>query len=320
MIIPIHILTGFLGSGKTTFLKKLLDSDDGKETLIIVNELGEVGIDNALIDPIHENTYLLSNGCICCTVLTDMKETLLNVYQLREEKGIPYFSRIIIETTGLANPASLLNTILQDIHLKGIYSIDGVTTVVDAENIFSSNQSIPEWAVQVTAADQLYISKKDLVSQATLLRVSETLEKFNKSALINGQNLTLVTINALFAQRRTVKEKAGYLFFNVLELQQHQDIKTFVISQKQPIHWIGFGIWLNLLLKKYGENILRVKGIFKIEESDEPLLIQGVQHCIYPPEHLDAWPWEEESKIVFIVRGLDSDIIKRSFEIFMRLT
>lgn len=320
MRIPIHILTGFLGSGKTTFLKKLLESDDGKETLIIVNELGEVGIDDALIDPINENTYLLSNGCICCTVLTDIKETLLNVYQSREEQRIPYFSRIIVETTGLANPAALLNTILQDIHLKGIYSIHGVTTIVDAENIFSQNTSMPEWVVQVTAADQLYISKKDRVDQVALLHVVETLEKLNNSALINGQNLAIITINALFAQRRAVKDSTSYTFFNALEFQQHQDIKTFVISQKQSINWIGFGIWLNLLLKKHGENILRVKGILKIEESDEPLLIQGVQHCIYPPEHLESWPWEAESKIVFIVRGLDINIIQKSFEIFMRLS
>ncbi|MFX5737637.1 GTP-binding protein, partial [Acinetobacter baumannii] len=185
-MIPIHIITGFLGSGKTTFIKKLLLSEQGHQTIVLINELGEIGIDNLLVQTIHENTYLLPSGCMCCTVLTDLKETLLSVLKARNNKEIPFFDRIVIETTGMANPASVIKTIQQDTHLKGGFIVHGLSTIVDAENGILQSKIHPEWAAQIIAAQQVLLSKTDRVNKQTLTSIQqEILELYPDINLAN---------------------------------------------------------------------------------------------------------------------------------------
>lgn len=318
-MIPIHIITGFLGSGKTTFIKKLLLSEQGHQTIVLINELGEIGIDNLLVQTIHENTYLLPSGCMCCTVLTDLKETLLSVLKARNNKEIPFFDRIVIETTGMANPASVIKTIQQDTHLKGSFIVHGLSTIVDAENGILQSKIHPEWAAQIIAAQQVLLSKTDRVNKQTLTSIQqEILELYSDINLANVNEIN--SINELFKSNvEKVKLTSSMRFFNQHEKQKHQKVQSFVIEYEEKIDWMKIGIWLSLLLKKHGEKILRIKGFLHLNDTDQPILIQGVQHCLYPPEHLLEWPWlDEYSRLVFIVRDIEIELLKKSFLLFMK--
>lgn len=318
-MIPIHIITGFLGSGKTTFIQKLLRSEHGHKTLVLINELGEIGIDDILVKPLANNTYLLKNGCVCCTVLTDLKATLLDVQRMRNHGEIPHFDRIILETTGLANPASILSTIMQDTHLQGQLFVQGLTTIVDAENAELQYTFHPEWTAQVVAAQQILLSKLDRVDDERLGKLQRHLKQINADA----DSLSTDEINdieALLSEQTTLasRKPSRYLFFKTADTEKHAEVKSLVVDCVDKIDWLVFGLWLNLLLKKYGENILRVKGILNIKDHEQPIVIHGVQHCIYAPEHLEEWPWEDKkSRIVFITRGIDNQLLQKSFNIFM---
>ncbi|WP_182418209.1 GTP-binding protein [Bartonella sp. HY038] len=320
-MIPIHIITGFLGSGKTSFIKQLLKNGSQENTLVLINEFGSIGIDDIMVQNISENTYLMPNGCICCAVLSDLKMTLFNVLNKRNNKEIPYFDKILIETTGLANPASLLATILNDVHLKGSFSMNGLTTIVDAEHARLQYDLHPEWLTQVVASHQIFISKVDRVEHQELIFVQKLIEALNPDAnLILKDNME--TMKQLFLRDENLKcdyQKA--LIFNKDENKIHNQAVSFTITHDKPINWLIFGLWLNLLLKKHGENILRVKGILNLEDSKNPILIHGVQHCLYPPEHLECWPWDDQfSRLVFIVRNIERENIVRSFKAFTSLT
>lgn len=317
-LIPVHIVTGFLGSGKTTFIKNILKNGQDEKTLILVNELGEVGIDDILVQNVAENTYLMPNGCVCCAVLSDLKMTLFSVLAKRNAKEIPFFDKILIETTGLANPASLLSTIMDDVHLKGSFVLNGLTTIIDGENAELQYRLHPEWLTQVVASQQLFISKSDRIDDDARLNVAALLTRLNEDAEISLVS-ERQTLSELFAKARSGKKaQVNVHFFAENEKEIHAKAKSFVVTHKGKIDWLVFGIWFNLLLKEHGENILRVKGILNLAEFDMPVLIQGVQHCLYPPEHLEKWPWEEGvSKLVFIVRNIDGDLLKRSFKTFM---
>lgn len=318
-MIPIHIVTGFLGSGKTTFIQKLLRSENGQKTLVLINELGEVGIDDILVKPLADNTYLLKNGCICCTVLTDMKETLLDVLRLRNHGEIPHFDRIILETTGLANPASILSTMTQDTHLQGQIKVHGLTTVVDSENAVLQKKLHPEWMAQVVAAQQILLSKVDRVEEDTVTDVKNDLKQLNFDALIKYVD-EINDIEELLSEAFSVKQNTPtrYRFFKTIESEQHAEVKSIVMDFDGEMDWMVFGLWLNLLLNQYGENVLRVKGVLCIKDHPLPIVIHGVQHCIYQPEHLDEWPWEDKkSRIVFITRNIDIQLLEKSFNVFM---
>ncbi len=318
-MIPIHIVTGFLGSGKTTFIKKLLTAGDNQNTLVLINELGEVGIDNHLVENIAQNTYLLPNGCICCAVLTDLKETLLSVLSKRNAGEIPHFGRVLIETTGLANPASILSTLYNDIHIQGQFMIHGLTTIVDAENAELQNRLNPEWLTQVVAAQQILLSKTDRVDEPNIKSLTIFLSQLNNEAEIT-ESIEVSSLDELFLKKLKFIKPDSMRFFYRQEKQLHQQTQSTVIELDCAIDWMVFGIWINLLLTQYGENILRVKGILNLQDFDQPVLIDGVQHCLYPPEHLDHWPWDDHcSRIVFIVRNLDVNLLQKSFQTIMKL-
>ncbi len=318
-MIPIHIVTGFLGSGKTTFIQKMLRSENGQRTLVLINELGEVGIDDILVKPLANNTYLLKNGCICCTVLTDMKETLLDVLKMRNHGEIPHFDRIILETTGLANPASILSTLTQDVHLQGQITVQGLTTIVDSENSALQQKLHPEWLAQVIAGQQILLSKVDIVDAKACLDIKNELRQINFDAVIKTVE-EINDIEALLSENFVDKQISTkkYMLFQAKENQQHAEVKSIVIDYENEIDWLVFGVWLNLLLQKYGANILRVKGVLSLKDHEQPVVIHGVQHCIYQPEHLREWPWiDKKSRIVFITRDIDIQKIQKSFYTFM---
>lgn len=306
--IPIHIVTGFLGSGKTTFIQHILKNDQNAKTLVLINEFGEVGLDDLLVKPINDSTYLLPSGCMCCTVLTDVKDTLLSVLDLNKDSLV--FDKILIETTGLANPASILSTLSQDMHLKGRFVLHGMTTIIDAQHASTQATTAPEWLPQVIACQQYVLSKTDLCQADDMATTRALMHKVNPDA-IQVQADDFINMQALFAKTFDVLPKPT--FFLKSEQDTHAQTQSLVLTFDTPIDWLAFGLWLSLLLDQYGEHILRLKGVLHLQGIDKPMLLQGVQHCLYPPEHLSASVWQDDvSRLVMIVRGLDVADIERS--------
>lgn len=306
--IPIHVITGFLGSGKTTFIQQILKDDHNANTLVLVNEFGEVGLDDLLIKPINDNTYLLSSGCMCCTILTNLKDALLSALELNKEKTL--FDKIIIETTGLANPASILSTISQDMHLKGRFSLHGLSTVIDCQHAHTQVETAPEWLPQVIACQQFVLAKTDLCDEEHILQTQALIRNINPDAA-RVQAADFTNMQTLFAQKFDILPKS--VFFVKNEQNTHAQSRSLVLNFDEPVDWLAFGLWLNLLLNRYGEHMLRLKGVLHLQDIDTPILLQGVQHCLYPPEHLSTPIWEDKvSRLIMIVRGIDTALIERS--------
>lgn len=299
--IPIHVVTGFLGSGKTTFIQQILENDQNAKTLVLINEFGEVGLDNLLVKPINDNTYLLPSGCMCCTVLTDVKDTLLSALDLNKDALV--FDKILIETTGLANPASILSTLSQDTHLKGRFFLHGMTAIIDCQYAHTQSTNTPEWLPQVIACQQFVLSKTDLCYPEHIKSVQELIYKVNRDA-VQAWVDDFVNVQALFAKNFTALSQ--FSFFLEDEQVIHAQTQSLVLTFDKPIDWLAFGLWLSLLLDQYGEHILRIKGVLHLQGIDKPILLQGVQHCLYPPEHLSESMWDDDiSRLVVIVRGID---------------
>lgn len=306
--IPIHIVTGFLGSGKTTFIQQILKNDQNAKTLVLINEFGEVGLDDLLVKPINDNTYLLSSGCMCCTVLTDLKDTLLSTLALNKDALV--FDKILIETTGLANPASILSTLTQDMHLKGRFVLHGMTAIIDAQHAHTQATTAPEWLPQVIACQQYVLSKTDLCQTNDMIYLQTLINEVNPDA-IEVHVDDFINMQALFTKTFDVLPKST--FFLKSEQDIHAKTQSLLLSFDKPIDWLAFGLWLSLLLDQYGEHVLRLKGVLHLQGIDKPILLQGVQHCLYPPEHLPTPMWYDDiSRLVMIVRGLDVADIERS--------
>lgn len=326
---PIHIITGFLGSGKTTFIKQILSVDSNQRTLILINEIGHIGLDDLLMRPITNNTYLLPSGCMCCTVLSDVKQSLLDV-QSERERGVIDFDYIVIETTGLANPASILTTLQNDPHLKGKFVLHGMTCVIDGELAFnhapknhttspkdnhpSFEMNAPEWLPQIVASHQLVLSKQDRIDDKQKKAVINYIATLTDSPWVSSADF--VNMSVLFAKRlNTIPKKQ---FFMPSDQREHDSVQTCVLSFETAVDWAVFGLWLNLLLNQYGEQILRIKGMLYLKNVEKPIVLHGVQHCLYPPEHLDHPLWDDKiSRLVMITRGVDTAQIQHSAQVFM---
>ena len=223
MTIPVHIVTGFLGSGKTTLIKKLLTQTQNDSTIVLINELGEVGIDHLLVQTVAENTYLLTNGCMCCSVLTDLKDSLLKLLQQRKQGEISDFKRVIIETTGLANPAAILNTIHHDTHIKNQFYVHGLSTVVDAELGHLQARLHPEWLTQVVAVHQIILSKTDRVDLSTQQLLSEKIQQLHPEVNIQSIN-QIDCVDDIFSQDLAQQQHLSrpQFFLKTQQLEDHQ--------------------------------------------------------------------------------------------------
>jgi G3E family GTPase len=306
---PVTVLTGFLGSGKTTLLSRLLVHPDMGETAVIVNELGEVAIDHHLLRQVDERTVVLGNGCVCCTLRGDLADELRDLLGRRDRGEIPAFGRVVVETTGLADPAPILYTLLADPVVKHHFELERVVATVDAVNGLRE----PESVRQAAAADTLVVTKTDLEAAGEL---RPTLERLNPAAAVVEASFGEVEPDVLFEPGgpglRAVPAANG-------RGHAHGDVGSCVLFLEQTIDWTAFGIWLTMLLQSRGNDILRVKGLLNVG-TPEPLLLNGVQHVVHPPEHLDAWPDDDRrSRIVFIGRGIDADALLASLAAFNAL-
>ncbi|HTJ57378.1 MAG TPA: GTP-binding protein [Devosiaceae bacterium] len=326
-----NLLTGFLGAGKTSLLNRLLSRPALADTAVLINEFGSVGLDHLLVESVDDDIVLLKSGCICCTIRTDLKAAILSLFDRMRRGEIRRFSRLVIETTGLADPAPILATLSVDPMLKFHFRLGNVITVVDVPNGIHNIESFPESARQVAVADRIVISKADLAGPRELQALQDRLARMNPAAetvvldetSYPAETLLLDTIHDLGARPAEV---ARWIAAEALEgeghghdhdVNQHGNIRALVIEADEPISWPRFALWLSMLIHRHGREILRLKGLIAIEGAETPVVIQGVQHLIHKPVHLDAWPdAARRTRIVIIGSGLDRELMQRSFDAF----
>lgn len=303
---PVTLVTGFLGSGKTTLISRLLAHPDMGETAVIVNELGEVGIDHHLLRRVDERTVLLNSGCVCCTLRGDLADELRDLDSRRTRGEIPDFRRVVVETTGLADPAPIVYTLAAEPVVRHHFELDGIVTTVDAQHGLVEPESVKQAAV----ADVVVVTKADVADPDEALRRVRAL---NPGADVIEASFGEIEPARLFDRpNRDPRDVA-------IEEHSHSDaIRPFCLFLDEQLDWTAFGIWLTMLLQARGADLLRVKGLLDVGGSG-PLLLNGVQHVVHPPEHLDAWPDDDRrSRLVFIGRGLEREQVKRSLLAFNR--
>jgi G3E family GTPase len=320
--LPIHIITGFLGSGKTTLLNQLLHQPGLQHTAVIVNEFGEIGIDHLLVKATTEDIVMLEGGCLCCSVRSDLVNTLEDLFHKRAHQKIPEFEQVLIETTGLADPAPILRTLINDPFIAAHYRLDVIITTIDALYGAQQLDEYDESLKQAALANHLILTKIDLTPAATLVTLKQRLRCINPTAMIHQANLKQQTLNAatLFdssdynpqTQRLDIEHWLQADVYHQQHTHHETYIKTFCIEHNAPLHWLTLERWIQQLTRLRGKDLLRVKGIAHTYETDLPVIIQGVQHIFQPPVTLDAWPNNERcSQIVFITRNLEKTVIER---------
>jgi len=337
--IPVTVLTGFLGSGKTTLLNHVLKQPDMAATAVIVNEFGEIGLDHLLVESATEDVVLLNSGCLCCTVRGDIVNTLTDLFVSRVKGRVPYFTRAVIETTGLADPAPVLHALISDPIVEARYMIDGVVTTVDAVNGDGTLDRQPEAVKQAAVADRLIITKTDLADAATVEALAARLTALNPGApqlrALQGE----IDPNALFGlglfdPRSKSIEVQRWLNDEAIAAHQDDDhdghddhhdvnrhderIRAFCITRDRPISWSALSGWLDALASMRGDDLLRLKAIVAIaERPDQPVVLHGVQHLFHPPVLLARWPSQDRrTRLVFITRGLPQQAIEESLTAF----
>jgi G3E family GTPase len=335
--IPVMMLTGFLGSGKTTLLNAWLRSDELANAAVVVNEFGEVGIDHALIASSSDNTIELSTGCLCCTVRGDLVDTLRELMVKRASGEVRAFDRLIIETTGLADPATVIQA-LMTFPVARRLRLKQIVTTVDAVNGGRTLDRQPESVKQVAVADDIVVTKTDLPSEALEL-LTTRLRKLNPGARLHFSSMSnMPSPNDLAAAdiydpATKIEDVAGWLNFEAHshEHNAHHDhghdhdhahehrhdvnrhdelIGSFSLEYSEPLHWEHVSTWLDALIMAHGDDMLRVKGIMSIVGRDKPIVVQAVQRLFHPPFELPEWPaGARQSRIVFITRGLSRDYV-----------
>jgi G3E family GTPase len=297
--IPVTIVTGYLGAGKTTLVRRFLSSPDGAGTAVIVNEFGAVGIDDVLMREAADETVLLGNGCVCCITRTDLQIVLRRLVFDRERGAVPLFARVVIETSGLADPAPILQTFATDRALGGEFHIDVVLAVVDAVNGEAALDSAPESRKQVILADRLVISKTDLAPPETVERLIRRLQQLNPRATID------IAVAGALDPDRIIEPATGERSSFVAEAEHGDGITSFVIEQDKPIEWLTFARAMETLIALRGGDLLRVKGILNVKGCRGPVVVQYVQHLAHPPVELQTWPdGNRASRVVFITRNM----------------
>ena len=349
--LAVSVLTGFLGSGKTTLLRHLLDHPAMEETAVIVNEFGEIGLDHLLVEQASEDTVLLNSGCLCCTVRGDLVAGMRDLFRRRLKREVPPFKRLVIETTGLADPAPILQTLMTDPLLSNRFRLDGVITTVDAVNGAATLDSQQESVKQAAVADRILLTKSDIAADKQRQDLTQRLQGLNPAApiyeTVHGAIDPAMLFNAglydpekkspdvqawLKAEAYAAAEDASHGHHHHDHDHDHghghaahhhdvnrhdASIRAFCLTYDKPLDWDRFNSWIEMLITLYGGNILRIKGLLNVDAVEQPIVIHGVQHVFHPPVRLEAWPDEDRrSRIVFIVRDLKPEMFEHTLKAF----
>ncbi|TWB58164.1 G3E family GTPase [Rhizobium sp. ERR 922] len=325
--LPINLLTGFLGSGKTTLLKRILADPAFADTAVLINEFGEIGLDHDLVESVEGEMVLLRSGCVCCTVRDDLATALKELYSRRELGLVPPFRRVIIESSGLADPFPVLSTIKADPVLRHHFCAGNVITTVDVVNGLRQLDTYIESNRQAAVADRLIVTKTDLQADRGEGDLHARLRTLNPDAPILIAADPDLDLSSLVAVQSNVStsslSQSGFYCEEPMQLVSsggapHQAaISSISLIIDRPVDWTAFGLWLTMLLNRHGERVLRVKGILNLSGEERPVAVHGVQHLVHTPVHMDGWPSEDRiSRLVFILDGLDGALLKRSLEAF----
>jgi G3E family GTPase len=311
-VIEALVLTGFLGSGKTTLLGHLLRQPEFSHTAVIINEFGEVGLDHELIEASEDSLIELATGCLCCKLRNDIATTICDLLQRRDQGKVTPFSRVVIETSGLADPAPILQTMMTDATIAARIAVAGVVATVDAVNRSDTLFQDGIFIKQVALADRLVVTKTDLAdAKQSLIRRIRALNAtapifYANHGQIDARRLFDGTLHDAFVKSFDVRSQ----FDTSTTAQGHahggHDVNTFAILRREPIRAVALTLLLEALSDHCGADLLRLKGIVNILESpDQPAVIHGVQHVFHPPSWLPRWPSDDRrSRIVFITRGV----------------
>nr|WP_247894189.1 GTP-binding protein [Azospirillum sp. B510] len=369
--LPVSVLTGFLGSGKTTLLQALLRNPAMARTAIVINEFGEVGLDHLLVAKASENMVLMDSGCLCCTIRGDLVDTLRDLFLKRVKGEIPDFDRVVVETTGLADPAPIIHTLMSDPLLAARFRLDGVIATVDAAHGSLQLDRQPESVKQAAVADRIVLTKTDVATPAATAALMQRLATINPAAPILPAAHGEVDPAGLFDAGlynpetkspdvvRWLREEAyrdeqakaherhdhhghdhhdhghhdhdhghdhhhehgdhcgpdcGHDHLHH-DANRHDDhIRAFCMVMDRPVPWNGFVDFMEALIAQAGENLLRVKGLLNVQESELPVVVHGVQHMFHPPVRLEDWPSDDHrTKLVFITRDVGQPVIEPLF-------
>lgn len=342
VITPVTLLTGFLGSGKTTLLNRLLKHPSMSETAVLINEFGAVSIDHLLVREASENMIVMSNGCICCSVAGDMVTALRDLYFKRANNEIPMFKRVVIETTGLADPAPIMHTLIEMPLVAARYSLSGIVVTVDAAHGMKQLDEHAESVKQAAVADRIVITKTDVVARDVTEKLRARIAALNPGAIIFEAVAGEIDPDLLFdtglyqpgakttdVQKwlraeayRPLPAKTG--LFQPPEQPRHDGsrhdkrIRAFAVIVDAPVVWQNLVDALEMLISMRGEQILRIKGIVNIANETTPRAIHAVQHTIYPAARLPNWPdADHRTRLVFITRDLDENFIRDTLKSFI---
>ena len=331
---PVTVITGALGSGKTTLLNALLRDPRLTDTAVLVNEFGEIGIDHLLVEALDEDTVLLNAGCLCCTIRGDLVDALGSLNTKRAAGTIPAFRRVVIETTGLADPAPILHTLLSHEAIRGRARVSGIVTTVDAVH---GDRQLTEYAAcvkQAAVADRLVLTKTDLAVPAATEGLCARLAAINPGAPVIAVVDGRVDPSRLLDTGPFDGAAKGAAVARWLDAAAHEDahpahahdrsrhddrIRTFSLYAEAPLEAHRFIAWVERLLEAHGDRLLRLKGLLDLAGSDGPVVVHGVQHIFHPLARLPAWPdGPRRSRIVIIARDLAPEPVRESFRALLR--
>jgi G3E family GTPase len=306
--LPVTVVTGFLGSGKTTLIRALLDKPEGAGTAVVVNEYGEIGIDHALLRSSSDVTVLLGNGCLCCNVRTDLQETLRELFADRARGAVPSFERVVIETSGLADPGPVLQTFATDRALAREFHLQALICVVDAVTGMANLEEMPEARRQVAVADRVVVSKSDLAEPDAAERLVAQIAALNPAPVgiaRHGEIEPAFLLDEALAARDKFELGGG---------GHSHGLTSFSLVFDEPLSWPAFEQAMAVLAALRGSDLLRVKGLVAVAECRGPVVVHFVQHLAHPPIELEDWPDDDRrSRLVFITRGLGRAAVTELF-------